>query len=100
MAIAFDLLISGDYFGALGYAWTSTAVGEWIYLIGALTLEFGLYIKHDQNIEVPAIYGIILAAPILALMPVYGLESARVGFVLLTISLASLLYYFAIGRET
>ena len=100
MTLAFDLLLSGDVFGALKSSWTITAVGEWIYLIVGLTLEFGLYLRHDRNIEIPAVFGIIIATPFLALTPVYGLAGARVGFILLVISIASLLYFFAIGRET
>ena len=95
---AYDLLLTGDFKGALLLSWSSTPMGQWVYLIAALVIVFGTYMKSD-NIEVPMIYGIVLAAPLLTIAPAVGLETAKIGFILLSVSLGGLLFFWAIGRQ-
>jgi len=94
---AFQKLLDADILGGITSVWTQTPVGQWIYLIGAMTLIIGSYIK-SETVEVPAILAIVLASPMLALAPKLGGEISKVGFVLLAVAIAFILYGFAKGR--
>jgi len=90
---AFQMLLNGNILGSIAKVYTSSPLGEWTYLIISLTILVGSYIRTER-IEIVAVLGMILATPVLSLTPSISLEASRVGFVLLVISVSSILYMF------